>query len=390
MKEGKILHTTIPPETESAARLYKPFLTKDFLTRQDIYAMATLLAASIKPQLQRLRTPQEQATVVLDVLRPEQILIENRVFLERLGYNISLIIDGDDQRLIGARLSYTDDQQQFHSEVVSVAELQLILLRIREALWIELAPLLDNAIVHLIERDLKPSGRVQQLFGDRVLKRPWCSVRNDSLETDEDYAFHWQALKDLYALPERSPYLSYQHAVVDPAHNVIELQYTFHFQTLQDILNESSEQFSFYDIVSYFLDAMRGASFLVDHDFILTDLALCNIAVVPIDRGRHRGTLFDYDFLRHKNNVSSSNYYAAHEEYDPPADEFPLLTEANMVYEFGIGLKSIFNDRVDDSNEFPQLQSLIHAMTAHSSPDRPSPHEAIARLQALLPSLKNF
>lgn len=379
MEEGKIFNIKINSDTATAKKLYKSFLTKDFLTRIDIREMAQVLASVIQPQIDRLRTPEEQATIVFDVLRPEHILEENRRFLHHLGYDLFFVFD-DAGIFSGTRMTYTNDKQEVISEVLSGDELEQFFLRIREGVWTELSLLLPQDIVHLVERHLKESGRVQKLFGDRVLKL----IHED--EEDIDRKQRLRALKDLYALPERSPYLSYQHAKIDPTNHAIEIQYTLNFRTLDDIVDMPQEQFSLSQVVGYFLDAVRGASFLVDRGFTLTDLALCNIGV---EETSGKGMLFDYDLLRHSND-SFSEFYAAHPGYDPPERRPGTpLTEANMVYEFGIGLGFILAKRIiRPLRASLRLQAMVSKMTASSSGRRPKLRKVVQRLEAILPLLR--
>jgi hypothetical protein len=370
MKEGKIFRVTIEPNTETAARLYQSFFTEKVLRPEHIRTMAKTLADVIRSKLPKRSpsaTAHEWATVVFDVLRPEHIFEENRVFLEQRGYRVALILSGDDGKLLGIRLEYTDAAQQFHSDVIAVTEFESVLLHIREAVWAALVPLLDDAVVHLVERNLKKDGRVQKLFGDRVLKLVWED------EDDDDRQHRLRGLKDLYALPERSPYLSYQHVVVDPSNNVIELQYTMNFLTLDAVMNMPSIRFPFQHVVSYFLDAVRGALFLVDHGFVLTDLASKNIAVVATEGDRYQGMLFDYDGLHHADDLCRG--YATRDGYYPPEVDsgppFARITEANMVYEFGVELGNIIVWCAGDSLAPPELRALAKEMTDEHPHDRP-------------------
>ena len=267
------------------------------------------------------------------------------------------------------------------------------------AIFEELKKTIDPAIIHLIDKELSPDGRVQKLLGGKVLKfafdyQPIMDSIDPQIKENRNRALHI-----LNAVSERSPYLTYQVLggnFKTDRHEGIELHQELSITTLDRLL-EKEPLPPLSDCARYITEAMRGAAFLVKHNLRLTDLAPHNIA---INQELNTGQLFDYDSLFTDDFVMEG--YMTHPGFCPPeripekdteamnyTDQFEvflsmmgpmppqiegIITEAEMVYEFGATLTKVFQVYTEPVPE------IVEKMSSPDPTKRPKLIEVIDTL----------
>ncbi len=227
------------------------------------------------------------------------------------------------------------------------------------------------------------------------------NVFGDSGEPPGSKRQRMEALRTLYALPERSKFIAYNILSIDPTektHQGTQVQRKLPIVTL-DTLLDSVNPPCLQEVVRYLKETAEGLGFLVQNGLRLTDVTLRNIA---IHSNTNQALLFDFDGLRLDDAIMEA--YMAAPEWWPP-ERRPRIREENdgvnqfmrmplteidvakprgpvevseMVFELGTSLSLAFERYADIPAEIARLAA---GMTEANPENRPSLKEVIAILR---------
>ncbi len=221
------------------------------------------------------------------------------------------------------------------------------------------------------------TSRVHDLHGAFVYKEPISSP--DAAKQSQE------ALRKLYALPVRSPFIRYPETRV--AQDGSGVQRKLGIQTLEKLL-VNNQGCTVGEALTVFHDFVSAGVFLVEHGLRCTDLDLTNIGV---DVQSGRGFAFDFDGLRLEGRagvyVSKYAYFPPERlqgDYAPiqqgfnkygvpiqrPVQEMPTnaITTAEMVFELGVSLFSVlqcFPELDQDPRLEPARELALKMMEAN-------------------------
>ncbi len=176
----------------------------------------------------------------------------------------------------------------------------------------EIRQILDRVEVNVVQKvHAEREGGCKSFFLDsrRTIDKP------DALVRQPNKIENMRAVRRLYDLTERSPYLAYsitsrgldQYSKVHEVHDYLDIV------TLDKLIADRNSGVSLGKIIQYVIDAMKGSLFLFERGLALTDNNPSNIAV---DLVADRALLFDMDGL--VSTEDEISYYMTKYGYIPP------------------------------------------------------------------------
>lgn len=206
-----------------------------------------------------------------------------------------------------------------------------------------------------------------------------------------------KALKELYDLDVRSPFIAYHHRASDKKTG-LQISQEIPIDHIKDRLKETKRQ-PFSRSALQFLDNVRGLHFLVSHGFAFSDLSTDNLG---INKKTNRGELFDLDTLVKQEDADDSTYTSKNHMYPPEIyasvsrNAFKKYSidvpnrkkrEPQAVYELGVSLLEIMQSYLNDRNSDLFLMVLLYAeaMTDSNPENRPSVEQILKDLGEYCP-----
>lgn len=342
----------------SMRSLESAFVTDDreAISRQEIRSWAEDLAEGLRPTLAACRTPEEACSVILIGLEAGRML--------ELGHAAF---------------------PEARNDGPTLEDVEAAIEPIRAAILQDLTTLLPETSIAMAIKVLSDKGGVRELDTGQAFK-PGTGFES---ETEADRNNRLIALTDLYTIPDhRSPYLMYSIVKIDTStqeRGGAQVQQLIRFETLQDKLEADEREpgsLPAKKAFGYLRDGMRAACFLIAHNLRLSDLAPANIA---IDQAADRGMLFDFDMLRQAGDTTS--IYPARPFYYPPeriSGAPGPIEEAQMVYEFGMGLKQLMSHYSKTGQSYPRVGLMAERMTTRDPTARPTLAGAVETLEPIL------
>lgn len=269
---------------------------------------------------------------------------------------------------IFAMISKTDDQSLEDLRSVSEEDLISFLESVRSAIIEEIKKTIDlqDPIFHYIERPNREKNTITYLENGKVYK----DFRYDTIRAVAER--NRKALKKLYSLKGKSPYILYGLLYKDEKTGD-EIQSYAKIESLDAYMDQipDAPDYAPNNPVSAFYalrDAIRGVKFLSENGLMLTDLSPDNIG---INSASNAGYLFDLDGLAISG--ERTQYYPGKENFYPPElyHEKTRINEKFPVYEIGMSLKELIywyenNTPTPTPASFRVIQSfklLANAMT---------------------------
>jgi hypothetical protein len=320
LKEQDRFKELTSPRTINAAEEFETkFLTSEnALNSEDIEKFAKAIKLEIKIATSVTSDPEEQASLIIYLLKPESLMEK---LLGGSGYENDGSDDAtenyDPVRGVITHLAWTDEKGESQYGSFDQTDWEDALYQLRKVVLDKLTEDVDPKTVHLVTRALTDNKRILELRDNKILKLAKDHNKISFLEPEEKSG-RMEALKELYSLPERSPYIAY--VVLEVENNFEpyqgrEIQQKMEMKTLEDLLKEK-DSVEFKKMLGYVLQGMKGANFLVKKNLRLTDFVPKNIGV---DVQKDKAFLFDFDGLKKKD--VAVEWYPAHSGYVPPERE---------------------------------------------------------------------
>ncbi|MBI4599259.1 hypothetical protein HY734_03645 [Candidatus Uhrbacteria bacterium] len=355
---------------KSERRLQDLFLKSESITEVQLEVFVDGLEKEMREQISSIASEDERISVVLTLLQRKTVVDPRAVIrsIKERGGFAKVAQEEDDGEVeldirtrnqnggVQREYLWTDDADV----EVAVQQLQRGILtklrhRFRQEVWEDRMAL--HALSHIIK-----VGEVFKLLGGDVMKitPEWMAPYVQA---------NHRALKRLYTLPERSPYVSYallerEVGEVDGVIEAFEIQRNLNFDTLDALLYDQAGPPSLVKTVGYVFDYVRGLVFLFERGFALTDNTLDNIGV-----SRENGTGFVFDFGALFQAADAVPAFITKKDYGAPEvrqNRLHPASEAGVAYEIGACLHFIHAAYSDLSLPFSERMVLrLVSVLAH-------------------------
>lgn len=243
--------------------------------------------------------------------------------------------------------------------------------------------------VYVVDRSFA-DGKAETLHGGKVFKR---GLTAKDAPLDYFKPSYDAAIKRLYALPERSPYLSYPDIAVDARGNAYvdrQIRSVIDFVTLEQFAMKENLP-PFRSSLSAVRDVIKGVIFLWEHGLSITDLDPENIAIRPDGTGM----LFDYGTLATR---EEGGMYLAKRGFHPPdvSRRFSRRSferkPSDAAFELGTTLHALvqryyFHERVS-TTIFDRVRGLSYKLTDDDPERRLSLEDAVTRLDKIIDEIQ--
>lgn len=240
--------------------------------------------------------------------------------------------------------------------------------------------------VHLVDEKYGKLGRTKSLHSGNVYK--------EGLNTHEDPRpdKNLNALRRLYTLSERSPYLAYPTVTADEKYDARagrQIRGKIQFTNLHDFMMQNPRP-PLHRALRALRDGVRGIQFLNQKGFTLTDLDPSNIGVRPSGAG----IIYDYDALLE---ADERGTYPAKKNFYPP-DRHDALNmgatflrkESDAAYELGMTLRNVlfmYQRPIMTGPVKAKLEYLTAQLLAEAPSMRPSLEELARELDIAIHTL---
>lgn len=353
-------------------------ITNEVLSQEDIRSLARVIAEEVSLATGHSHTDAERRAAMLDMFNMQYLF---RSFLLSIEHAWD-ITERTNEHLT---LRDTQDGQEV---IVTEQDIVDIVTPIRKAVFAELQKQYPDSGWYRVSED-----EFTTTHGKDIVLLDNGFIAKEYSRKDADLsAKNVEAITMLHRLPEHSPFVAYTHKERD-AHGRIEIMKKLNMSTVRERMYQDPPQ-PLQQTIIQFTDAIRGAQFLVDHGFVLSDLSSDNLG---IDTATERGMLFDLDGLVREGQKTSYPCKELHfppelieqEEKDP--DGRVTFHEEQMVYELGVSLKQIIvrYSRMLPFSKNDQIAiyvsiDLYRRMTDQHPERRPSLHTCLTKLDELL------
>jgi|GEM_PF-6250105 len=354
-------------------RVNRPFVTKDFLKQADIDEMAEKIKDVIKEKISTLESPEQKMEIILHFLEGSQIL-ENITMLKQAGFSVKRDIIYRNP----IKLSWKDQSGKTQSDTITIEELEPFLRRIRELVLDKLSPFLPPSMVlHIVKKVQDPYSKEPKLELENNLfyKREDYRMLTSTEQIETEKRNHSEALKYLYNIKERSPFIYYGIHTLDSRQGAT-IGNFLKVTNLSEILANKPKP-PLQKMLGYLLDAIEGHKFLLAHDLVLFDNHNENIF---INNETDTGLLLDLGGLRRKNDKAILT--SPHTPPERLGYVNGVITEANIVYELGLTLSRILFEY--GQKETNLRLKYLHALAAQMESVRPQNRPTLEDIEGKL------